>query len=316
MALTWPGKPWFQALCWSSVLTVAALVVLGGVVRVTGSGLGCPDWPLCHGKFYPPWELQPVIEYSHRLVASALVGPLVVATCVSGWVAHREDRWIVIPSTLAVVLLIGQALLGGVTVLTELPGAIVAAHLALAEALLATLIVLLVVAHRGPLSWVGAGHERGDNGRCARFPAFMLAAAAAVYGLILTGSFVTAAGATAACTSWPLCQGNVIPQSTLQAVHMGHRLATLVFGLFVLYSLHLGIRGNEGPRGVKFLAMAASTIFALQVLAGAATIWMDFAIGLRALHLSLATALWGFVAGLTALTCANSRNHRSVPSHD
>ena len=284
MALNWPGKPWFQALCWSSVLTVAALVVLGGVVRVTGSGLGCPDWPLCHGKFYPPWELQPVIEYSHRLVASALVGPLVLATCVSGWVAHREDRWIVIPATLAVVLLIGQALLGGVTVLTELPGAIVAAHLALAEALLATLIVLLVVSHRGPLSWVGAGigagHESGEKGRSARFPAFMLAAAVAVYGLILTGSFVTAAGATAACTSWPLCQGNVFPQSTLQAVHMGHRLATLVFGLFVLYSLHLGIRGNDEPRGVKFLAMAASTIFALQVLAGAATIWMDFAIGL------------------------------------
>ena len=316
MALTSPARPWFKGLCWFSVLTVGALVVLGGVVRVTGSGLGCPDWPLCHGRIIPPLELQPVIEYSHRLVASALVGPLVLATCIAAWITHRRDRWIVVPATVAVVLLIGQALLGGVTVLTELPGGIVAAHFALAQALLATLIVLLVVSHRGPLLWIGTRYEAGQNGGSGRFPGLMLAAAVAVYGLILTGSYVTAAGATAACTTWPLCQGNVFPQSTLQAIHMGHRLAALVFGLFVLYTLHLAFRGKDTPRGVKFLAMAASTIFALQVAAGAVTVWLDFAIWLRALHLSLATALWGFVAGLAALTHATSPSQPTELSHD
>jgi heme A synthase len=293
MALKSPAARWFKVLCWSSVLSVGALVVLGGIVRVTGSGLGCPDWPLCHGKFFPPLELQPVIEYSHRLVASAVVGPIVLATCVAAWITQRRDRWIVVTASVAVVLLIGQALLGGVTVLTELPGGIVAAHLALAEALLATLIVLLVVSHRGPLIW---------DGLSRRFPVLMLAAALAVYALILTGSFVTAAGATAACTTWPLCQGNVFPQSTFQAINMGHRLATLVFGLYVLYALHLGFRGKNRPGGVKFLAMAATIILAMQVAAGAATVWLDFAIGLRALHLSLATALWGLLAGLAALS--------------
>ncbi|PKB63618.1 MAG: hypothetical protein BZY80_06340 [SAR202 cluster bacterium Io17-Chloro-G2] len=309
MALTSQPKPWFKGLCWLSVLTVGALVVLGGVVRVTGSGLGCPDWPLCHGGIFPPLELQPVIEYSHRLVASALVGPLVLATCIAAWMTHRRDRWIVVPATVAVVLLIGQALLGGVTVLTELPGGIVAAHLALAQALLGTLILLLVVSHRGPFIWGRTTDEIDETGGiegAGKFPKSMLAAAVAVYALILTGSFVTAAGATAACTTWPLCQGNVFPQSTLQAIHMGHRLATLGFGLFVLYSLHLGIRGKDRPKGVRFLAMAASTIFALQVAAGAATVWLDFAIWLRALHLSLATALWGFVAGLAVLVHATS----------
>ena len=275
-------------------------MVLGGVVRVTGSGLGCPDWPLCHGGIIPPFELQPMIEYSHRLVASSLVGPLVLATCIAAWIAHRHDRWIVAPATVAVVLLIGQGLLGGVTVLTELPGGVVAAHLALAQALLATLIIVLVVSHRGPLNFSSGG-----------FPVFMLAAAAAVYGLILTGSYVTAAGATAACTSWPLCQGSVFPESTLQAIHMGHRLATLVFGSYLLYALHLGIRGKNLPGGVRLLAMAASTIFALQVAAGAVTVWLDFAVSLRALHLSLATALWGFVAGLTALGLTSSEPARA-----
>lgn len=313
MALTRPVQPWssswFRGLCWFSVLTVAGLVVLGGIVRVTGSGLGCPDWPLCHGKIFPPMELQPLIEYSHRLVASALVGPLVLATCIAAWIIHRQERWIVAPATLALVLLIGQALLGGVTVLTELPGGVVAAHLALAQALLATLIVLLVVSHRGPLSWGGTAFELNGNEENARFPVLTLAAAMAVYGLILTGSYVTAAGATAACTGWPLCQGNVLPESTLQAIHMGHRLATLVLGTYLLYVLHLGFRGKNRPGGVRFVAMAATTIFAVQVAAGAVTVWLDFATGLRALHLSLATALWGFVAALAALTHTRQLSH-------
>lgn len=302
MPLTSPAAPWFKSLCWASVLSVGSLVVLGGIVRVTGSGLGCPDWPLCYGKLYPPLELQAVIEYSHRLVASAVVGPLILATSVAAWITQRRDRWIVVPASVAVILLIGQALLGGVTVLTELPGGIVAAHLALAEALLATLIVLLVASHRGPLIWNGNAYGRGGDPGFGRFPVLMLAAALAVYFLILTGSFVTAAGATAACTTWPLCQGNIFPQSTFQAINMGHRFATLVLGLYVLYALHLGFRGKNRQGGVKFLAMAATIILTMQVAAGAATVWLDFAIGLRALHLSLATALWGLVAGLAALS--------------
>ena len=88
-----PTKParihgWLKAISLVTVLAVFALVVLGGVVRVTGSGLGCPDWPLCYGKFLPPLEFTAVIEYSHRFVASAIVGPLIVVTCLSVLVLH------------------------------------------------------------------------------------------------------------------------------------------------------------------------------------------------------------------------------------
>ena len=73
--LSQPGRlrAWLRGLSAATALSVFALIVLGGVVRVTGSGLGCPDWPLCHGGFLPPPELEAVIEYSHRLVASALL---------------------------------------------------------------------------------------------------------------------------------------------------------------------------------------------------------------------------------------------------
>ena len=302
MVVNQPAKPWFQTLCWLSVLSVGGLVVLGGVVRVTGSGLGCPDWPLCYGKILPPWEFQAVIEYSHRLTASALVGPLVLGTCIAAWISHRQNGWVVASATVAVVLLIGQALLGGVTVLNELPGAVVAAHLALAQALLGTLVVLLVVSYRRPLLGIGTASSNRNDKSLGKLPMFMLVAAGAVYGLILTGSYVTAAGATAACTTWPLCQGSLFPETTTQAIHMGHRLATLVFGFYIMYALHLGFRGKDRPWVVKSLAMAASIILMLQVAVGAATIWLDFAASIRALHLSLATALWGCTVGLATVT--------------
>ena len=67
----------------ASVFTTFALIVLGGVVRVTGSGLGCGgEWPLCDGSLIPPLTKEDIIEYSHRLVASAIVGPLIMVTFV------------------------------------------------------------------------------------------------------------------------------------------------------------------------------------------------------------------------------------------
>jgi len=314
------AQPWFQKLCLLSVISVAGLVVLGGVVRVTGSGLGCPDWPLCHGGFLPPLELQPIIEYSHRLVASALVGPLVLATCITAWVAYRHDRWLVIPATVALILLTGQVLLGGITVVQELPGGIVAAHLALAQALLATLIILLVVSYNGALTPVGSGvAEMAPQQR--KFPPMILAAALMVYGLMLTGSYVTAAGATAACNGWPLCHGDFLPSNGAQMIHMGHRYATLVFGLFTLYALHLGIRpgpaplvGNRSNRNaVRWLVMLVSAIFMTQVATGAVTVIFGYAPELRALHLSLATALWATITGLAALAHTRQKSNPLEP---
>ena len=55
-----------------ALAAAVAQISLGGIVRITDSGLGCPDWPLCHGKLLPPLELHTLIEYSHRLSASVL----------------------------------------------------------------------------------------------------------------------------------------------------------------------------------------------------------------------------------------------------
>ena len=308
---------WFQILAWVTVASVYGMLVLGGVVRVTESGLGCgDDWPLCAGQWLPPLESKAIIEYAHRVAASFLVGPLIVATFIGAWLQYRREPWIIWPAAAAVVLVIVQALLGWVTVTTELSGHVVMTHLAVAELTLACCVLLAVMAHRGGLR---EGSAPWAVGKARRFPLLAIAAAVALFLLLLSGSYLTnSASATWACNQWPLCTnewGGVFPGGKLALIHMAHRYVALIAGLFIIYALHLGIRppsrgagqatssGQRQPPVIRLLSMAALTLFAAQVLAGAGVIWAGFGsdVELRALHLALASGVWGVVAALAIL---------------
>ena len=115
----------------ATTLCVLLLITVGGIVRTTGSGLGCPDWPLCYGKVLPPFEYHAIIEYIHRFVASIIVGPLVLVNFALVVLWMRESKGLVWISVATVVLLLIQGGLGAVTVLNELPPAIVAIHLSI-----------------------------------------------------------------------------------------------------------------------------------------------------------------------------------------
>src|SRR3954467_13083307 len=105
-------RPWIRRLAWLGAGLVAGLIVLGGVVRITGSGMGCGDhWPLCDGKWFPPLDVPTMIEISHRWVA-ALVTIVVLAMTAVAWIKHRANRYLRDPATLASLLLVVQVLLG------------------------------------------------------------------------------------------------------------------------------------------------------------------------------------------------------------
>ena len=281
-------------------------------MRVTGSGLGCPDWPGCDGGIFPPLETKAIIEYSHRVTASFLVGPLILFLFVAAWIRYRRERWALVPATLAFGLVIAQAMLGGATVLAELPGATVMAHLAVGEALVASLVVLAVVAYRGPLT---IGVPDWAVGKTRRFPALAVIAGVALFLLLLSGSYVTITGSTGACLDWPLCQGEAFPDHRLQFIHMFHRYVAGIVGLFVLYSLHLGFRGRTQPIEIRVFSMIAVALIVAQVIAGAAAVWSDYSQDLRALHLALATAVWIAVSALIVLTFSSPGARWSGVSH-
>ncbi len=314
------AEGWFRRLAWATVASVFAMLILGGVVRVTESGLGCgDDWPLCSGQWLPPLETKSIIEYAHRVAASFLVGPLVAATFVGAWVRYRGEPWIFWPSLAALVLVIVQALLGALTVATELSAHTVITHLAVGELTLACCVLILVMSYRGGMQ---SESPPWAVGKARLFPPLSLAAAGALFLLLLSGSYLTnTSSATWACPSWPLCSnewGGVFPGGKLAMIHMAHRYVALIAGLLVIYALHLGFRrpstgsGQRQPPVVRLLSVAALALFAAQVLAGAGVIWAGFGrdVELRALHLALASGVWACAAALATL----SYSRESSPS--
>jgi len=278
----------FRVLSVATAVVTYALVVLGGVVRVSGSGLGCPDWPLCHGRLLPPLNLHAIIEYSHRTTAS-LTSTLVVLTAAVAWLAWRKRRDLVIPATVALVLLIVQVVLGAITVRLELPPMIVLAHLATAMALLGAVCVTAVAA------LVPA--PAGAVDRVAMWR--MLAAAGGTYLLIISGSLVVGSGASGACNAWPLCGGGFsFAFDGLPAIQLLHRGIAGLIGLLIvlsLVSLLARYRSQPAVRATVALTLAA---LAFQVAVGAAVVTLHLPAALRGLHLALASAVW---AGMVIL---------------
>ena len=274
----------------TSVATYA-LIVWGGVVRVTDSGLACPDWPRCQGQLIPTFSTPVLIKYSHRLAAAG-VGLLIVGTAVVTWLWHRDNRFLLAGATLTVPLLITQVLVGGVTVNLELPDTVVAVHLAIALVLLAVLIVTTAAAFWERHTKTGEGSASAGLPSWRAFPVLAAAAAAATLILILIGSYVANSGASLVYPDWPLFNGRLVTEGgRLANLHYAHRLMAVVVGLMVLAVVAHVWRKERRPVIVAVVS-AALVLYIAEVLVGASNIWFSLATWARIAHLALATALW------------------------
>lgn len=282
-----------------TALATYGLIVLGGTVRATDSGLACPDWPLCHGQFIPPIEYHVLIEYSHR-VAAASVGFLVLATAVAAWLTRPLDRFVRGMATLALCLLIVQVLVGGVTVNMDLPDTIVAVHLAIALTLLASLIATAAASLTKPRARIAGASLR-----------LVAIAALATLALILTGSYVANAGAALVYPDWPLFDGKIVSSGgTLGDLHYAHRLMAAAVGVVLLVTVQRSWRANrDWPlRGALAVAIV---LYGAQVIVGAGNIWFDLATWVRIVHLALASALWGALMFVLAWAYLSQRGREA-----
>ena len=292
---TW-GRRALRATALAALVASVGQVSLGGVVRVTGSGLGCPDWPLCHGKIIPPMEAATLIEYSHRLSA-AFVGVLVLATTAVAWGAFRSDNRVTLPSSLALVLVISAALFGGLTVLMELDWWTVLVHLAIAEFLVATLVVVAVVA------WRPVRAAYGDLPRAVEVDGFDLLLIASLVGafvLLLSGSYMVGQGYASSCGTWPLCGGAAFPEGVASATHMAHRYVAALIGVLVALTVISAWTHRAMRPDLKLAALVVAGLFAAQVIVGAVTVWAGFPAGIKGLHLALGTVVWASLVYLAA----------------
>jgi heme A synthase len=252
------------------VAAVFLLMAIGNVVSATGSGLACPDWPLCHGRFIPPLRADVLVEYSHRLiagVASILLVCTIVATLRRGTTPSARRIGIALGVLLAI-----QIGLGGVTVLLRLPHLISTAHLVNALLILGGLILLV---------------SRPADAPAAKIARLARAGLAVLLVQLAIGGYVRHTGAGLACPDFPLCSGDILPGHWLAVVHWVHRwLGVLLLGFFV----HLALAGRRSGLGGATALVAALAV--LQVALGISAVLLRLDPAVRAIHAAVGYALW------------------------
>jgi protoheme IX farnesyltransferase len=279
-----------------AVVTIAAtfvLIAVGGLVRATDSGLGCPDWPRCFGKLVPPAELHAWIEHSHRLVASVvmvLVALLVVAAYRTG-----QERAVRRAALAALVMVLAQALIGAFVVWWKLRADSVTLHLATALALVALLIYI------GFRARYPSGDRTRRQGQDRGFVRLAGAGAGLLYLQMLVGSTVTGHHAGLA---YPLSV--LLPDlgPSVARIQLAHRALAMVVGALVLAIWVVARRTQRAHPTVTRLAGYAAGLVAVQIGLGLANVANRLSALTVVPHLAVGALLWGT---MVALVCHADR---------
>ena len=139
----------FQGFSVATALSIYVLIVLGGLVASTDSGLACPDWPLCNGQVLPNLTINVLIELTHR-VWTIEVTIAVAATMLMAWKFYNRISRITLFSTLTFVLLLAQITLGMLTVQTRTLPVVVTAHLGMATLVFASALITSIFSFTNP----------------------------------------------------------------------------------------------------------------------------------------------------------------------
>lgn len=283
-------RSFFASLAAVTLASTIVLIVIGSIVRVTGHGLGCPDWPLCHGRAIPPFLVSAWVEFAHRLFGG-LVVLFIVALVALVRQHHRDDRWMNRTAVGISIFLSIQVVLGGIHVIYELPrwtgwihtgvAMIVAGLVAVWVALTSSRLVRL---NQRAAQWV----------RGARLSLWTAVGAGATFYLILTGSLVTRTGASLVCPTFPACGLAVTPDylKSIVFVQMTHRYSAYVVASIVILILwHLVKEAGNEPVLRRFALVLASLI-ALQMSLGIVNVLFAIPMWSRILHLGTAATIW------------------------
>lgn len=266
-----------------TILFLYLLMIMGAFVTSTGSGLACPDWPLCYGSVMPPFRISIWFEWGHRLLGGA-TGLLLIVSTVFVWMRYKGAARILTAMLLG-LLFIG-VIIGGLTVVTEAPYldnffriAIVSSHLIIATMVLTTLIFTL-------------RKISGNNNVAEKGYAFFLFCL--VYLQVILGILVRYSKASLACPDFPLCQGRIIPYlgNSAVALHFTHRVSAGAVLLFTIYMLYRAIKRSQGIR----VAAITLSLVILQAAFGISLILTGMFLPVIILHGATGFILLGWLA--------------------
>ena len=255
------------------------LLVWGNLVAGLKAGLGCPDWPLCHGRVLPPFRLDVWMEFMHRVIAATAAVFLVLLS----WKRLRDYRGAAKGVPLAAVCLIaGEILLGGMVVLLELPMQLTTIHF------MTGMVVFLLAFYM--MTFDGAGEPARFSLR--KHSGMFFAMGLLAFFQAALGAYVRHSQAGLACEDFPTCMGEWIPPvaNWLEVVQMSHRfMALLLFVTFsVLYTATFIDSDLASHRNTSFMLLVLSVA---QIAVGALVVLSGLSFVATAIHLVLALCI-------------------------
>lgn len=273
----------YAAVTMVALGALSLIVLTGAGVRLTGSGLGCPDWPKCYGQTVPPLDTHAVIEYGNR-VLTGFVGLAVIAASVLAWF-RRPFRWhLAFFGALLPLGVIGQAILGALVVKYHLAPGLVMSHFILSMMLLDAAFALAWCSRYEP------GERRRSSDRLGVWAVRCLIPVGQL--TIAAGTVATAAGPHAGAHAGQLVHRFTFEGSrTLEWVVQRHAAIAAVFGLAAIGVWLLLRREGGDDRAVRPLT-AVIALLGLQGLVGGLQWELKLPSEIVWLHVALATLSW------------------------
>jgi heme a synthase len=273
-----------------AVLVAASTLILilaGGLVTSTGSGLAVPDWPNTYGWFMFTFPLDKMVggifyEHGHRLIAST-VGFLIMVQAFWLWRVEPR-RWVRRLGFVALAAVITQGILGGMTVLFFLPDPISISHAGLAQLVFCLTVTIALVTSRGwARSYLSGGHPTPDDRMLQKVA---VATTALIYVQIIIGATMRHTEAGLAIPDFPWAFGQLVPPQwdPKIAVHYAHRVGALVVSIMILATtLHVFAHERSRRELVRPSALLL-LLLAVQVTLGAFVIWSGKQFVINSLH--------------------------------
>lgn len=277
---------WLHILAAVLAVGTVLLIAKGGLVHSAGAGLSVPDWPTTYGEnmfTYPieKWTGGIVYEHGHRLIASG-IGVLTIAVMVMIWM-YDDRRWLRVLGMAALVAVIVQGVLGGLTVLMQLPTAVSVSHAMLAQAFM--IATMLIAAATAP-GWnrVKQPESVAANDGLRRL---LLATVLFTFVQIMLGAITRHTYSGMAITDFPLNNGKVIPDFTHFGVmiQFAHRVGAVILTAMI-FTQGIRILRNKALSALRWPALLSIAMVTVQFLLGATVIWTREAIVPNTLHVA------------------------------
>lgn len=303
----------FQYLTMATVVSLFLVIIVGVILRVTGTGLACPDWPTCFGQWTPPLGIAAITNYLHRALTVVATILLLLSTLVA-WRKIPKVRMYRWPLLAAVVFLAVEIIIGGLVVRLATPPDMMAFHIAAGLITLgfATIPVVMVYVRKYDLTQADRLLFRSPFSRLS------LWAIGSTFLVFISGTVVAGLGSNIECVGWPLCNGSLIADGAIGWVHITHRMLVGLTGLIIAALFIKAWRTQRTQRAILSAATLVTCLFFAQVLVGFFIGIQGYSSTLLGLHAATVASLWVMLViscvlvGLAARSAEDEKNEASM----